>query len=239
MIRTIAATAALLLALGGCASGPRPDPAARTLKLRGEPSTIIATELAFARAAREKGTWTAFREYATGDAVWPGPQWESVQQALKGQADPAQAIVWSPDMVWVSCDGTFALSTGPGTYPNGRTTRFATIWQRQDSGEYRWVLDQGFDLEDGYAPREMISGRKSDCPKGMANRVRREARARRGEAWQSGKSDDGTLVWTTELAADCRRTHVVSAMTDGAMSEVFRRVSAAPPAPAGGAAPRC
>ena len=91
-----------------------------------------------------------------------------------------------------------------------------------------------------YTELAMLSGAaRAGTALGMANRVRREARARRGEAWQSGKSDDGTLAWTTELAADCRRTLVVSAVQDGAMGEVFRRVSATPAVPAGAVAPNC
>jgi hypothetical protein len=241
MIR-FAIIALVATALAGCAAGPsqQRDPRARTLVSRGEPSTVIAAELAFAREAREKGTWTAFREWSTADAVWPGPKWENVQAALKGVADPAQAIVWAPDMVWVSCDGSFALSTGPASYPSGRKSRFATIWQRQDNGEYRWVLDQGFDLEDGYAAKDMIAGRSAECPAGSRSfRQQRTPRARRGEAWQSSRSDDGTLAWSTELAADCRRTHVVTALQNGAMAEVFRRTSEPPAGPAGGTAPVC
>lgn len=235
------AAALLVGAVAGCAAGPASyrDPAARTLALRGEPSTVIATELAFARAAREDGTWTAFRDYATDDAIWPGPGWENVQAALKGQADPEKPIVWGPDLVWVSCDGSFALSTGAATHPSGRMTRFATIWQRQNDGQYRWVLDQGFDLEDHYAAPEMIGGRKAECPQGTPNRMARAPKARRGEAWHSGRSDDGTLQWHTELAADCRRTLVVEARVDGALNEVFRRTSSVPAAAAGAPAPAC
>lgn len=236
MTRTII-LAAILATTAACAAGPARDPAVRTLAPRGEPSTVIAAELAFARAAREDGTWTAFRAYSTADAVWPAPNWQNVQSALKGQADPARPIVWGPDMVWTSCDGSFALSTGPATHPSGARTRFATIWQRQNDGEYRWVLDQGFDLEDGYAAKEMIAGRKAECPKGTPNRLRRDPKARRGEAWQSGRSDDGTLEWRTDLAPDCSRTFVVTARKGTEMTEVFRRVSS-PPA-AEGAPPRC
>ena len=190
--------------------------------------------------AREKGTWTAFRHYATRDAQWPGPQWQSVHDSLKGQADPAQAIVWGPDLVWASCDGSFALSTGPATYPSGRRSRFTTIWQRQDDGEFRWVTDQGFDLEDGYAEREMITARVADCPpRSRATREPRLHKARRGENWRANASDDRTLAWDIELRADCSRTLSVKALQGGAMTEVFRRVSTPPPVPAGGTAPAC
>ena len=232
------AIAALLLTLAACAANRGPLGEGR-LTARANPSEVIATELAFAREAREKGSWTAFRHYATKDAQWPGPHWESVQTALKGVPDPAQAIVWQPDLVWASCDGSFALSTGPATHPNGKRTRFATIWQRQSNGEYRWVLDQGFDLETGYTEPEMIPARVADCPSGRNFRSGRPDQARRAEAWSSGRSDDGTFAWSTELAPDCSRTLVVSAMKDGAMSEVFRRVSSPPTVPAGGTAPRC
>ena len=62
---------------------------------------------------------------------------------------------------------------------------------------------------------------------------------RRADAWAEGQSDDGTLTWRTELRADCGRTLVVSAMQDGEMREVFRRVAAAPQAPAGATPPSC
>jgi len=243
MLRPIIA-AATALALAACSAAP--DRQGRLLRPVAEPSAVIAAEIAFARMAREKGTWTAFRHYATRDAHWPrqgpgpGPQWQSVQDSLKGQADPAQAIVWAPDMVWASCDGSFALSTGPATYPSGRRSRFTTIWQRQNDGEYRWVTDQGFDLEEGYTEREMIAARVADCPpRSAAGRETKLARARRGESWRSNASDDRTLAWDIELRADCSRTLSVKALQGGVMSEVFRGVSSPPVVPAVGAPPTC
>ncbi len=233
----LAFSSAMTLLLAGCAAGPTGTN--RPLRPIANPSEVIATELAFARAAKDQGTWTAFRQFATKDAQWPGPQWENVQAALKDTPDPAKAIEWEPDQVWSSCDGSFALSTGPALHPTGKRTRFVTIWQRQDNGDYRWVLDQGFDLEAGYAEPEMIAARVADCPEGRSNRVARVAKARRAATWASGQSDDGTLSWTTELRADCGRTLVLSAMQDGAMHEVFRKVAKAPAVPANGTKPSC
>lgn len=228
---------ALALTVAACAAGPGMDHRQRAyLGSAAEPTDVIAAELAFARLAREKGTWTAFRATATDDALWPNPGWVNVIQSVKGRPDPAQPIVWEPDGVTVSCDGSFALSTGPATYPGGRRTRFATIWQRQDDGRYRWVLDQGFDLEAGYAKPEMIRAAVAECGEREHGQA---TRARRGEAWQSGQSDDGSLAWTTELRADCSRSFAVRARLDGAMVEVFRREAAPPPAPAAGAPPSC
>lgn len=244
----VATLAAVLLA--GCASdGPRarghrldlggPGNRDREDFRRADPSKVIAAELAFARMAREDGQWTAFRKYSTEDALWPGPALTNVQRELAGAPDPVDAIVWGPDAVWVSCDGSFALSTGPATYPNGRRGRFASIWQRQRNGEYRWVLDQGFDLEADYEAREMIDGNVADCPPGFDHTVARRRQVRRGEAWGSGRSNDGTFEWTTAVAPDCSRIHTVRVNRGGTMTEVFRREAAAPSATQGQPAPSC
>jgi hypothetical protein len=225
------------LALAACAGAQGPEERrAAFLGPGAEPSAVIAAELAFARMAREKGTWTAFRATATDDALWPSPGWVNVKQSLKGAPDPAQPIVWEPDRVWVSCDGSFALSSGPATYPTGKRTRFATIWQRQDDGGYKWVLDQAFDLEPGYARPEMIAAHVAEC--GERRRAPRY-RARRGEAWQSGRADDGTLAWTTQLMPDCSRRFAVTARRNGAPSEVFAAAASPPATSEGGSPPRC
>ena len=140
-MRALALAAAGAALLAGCAPGG-PSARGNRLDLGGprerdfvtaNPSAVIAAELEFARAAREDGTWTAFREYSTADALWPAPALSNVRRDLAGTPDPAEAIVWGPDAVWVSCDGSFALSTGPATYPNGRRSRFATIWRWMNS----------------------------------------------------------------------------------------------------------
>lgn len=236
-MRVAAVTLALAM-LAGCAGGPRlNDRQTAFLGNAANPSAVIAAELAFARMAREKGTWTAFRETATEDALWPTPGWENVRASLKGVPDPAQAIVWEPDQIWSSCDGSFALSSGPATYPSGRKTRFATIWQRQDDRTYRWVLDQGFELEPGYAKPDMIAARVAECGE---RRRGPPPQARRSPTWQSGQSDDGTLAWTSELAADCSRSFTVHARRGGTMVVVFSATSPPPPAtPAGQTPPTC
>jgi hypothetical protein len=222
-----------LAVLAGCAQGSRPREG--FLRPSANPGQVIATERAFAREAREKGTWTAFRHYATDDAQFPPPPaWTNVQQSLKGTPDPAQPILWGPDAAWSSCDGSFAASTGEAAFPNGRKSRFLTIWQRQSDGDYRWVLDQGFDSAGGPIDPETIRARVAECPKGP----RPDPRVRRGEAWGSGAANDGTLRWETQIAPDCTRTAIVRMMGLNGWEEVFRR-TAPPPTPAGQPAPSC
>ncbi|HUQ13481.1 MAG TPA: hypothetical protein VM055_04320 [Novosphingobium sp.] len=223
-----------LVALSACSTGPRYDD--RRLAPSANPGQVIATERAFAREARDKGTWTAFRHYATKDAQFPPPPaWTNVQQSLKGTPDPARAILWGPDAAWSSCDGSFAATTGEASFPGGRKSRFLTIWQRQDDGDYRWVLDQGFDSAGGEIDPETIPARVAECP---AKR-RSDRPVRRGEAWGSGTSNDGTLTWSTRIAADCGRTAVITMAGPNGTEEVFRKTAPPPPARPGAPATAC
>ena len=143
-----AALAASLLA--SCASGPPRTPT-RVLERalagapgQAQPGRIVATESAFARAAREDGQWTAFLAFAAPGAVLhgqtgavPAGEW------LAKQDDPPQAVQWAPSEVWMSCDGSLAVSTGRFRDPQGLVGTFVTVWQRQDEGEYRWIYDAG------------------------------------------------------------------------------------------------
>jgi hypothetical protein len=232
MIRPIAILAALAVT-GGCSQGPRLREG--MLRPSANPGLVIATERAFARMAREKGTWTAFRHYATDDALSPSPQLESIQQGLKDRPDPPQPIIWGPDAAWSSCDGSFAADTGESVSPNGRKGRFLTIWQRQADGEYGWVLDQGFDSAGGPTDPDTIPARVAECARGS----RPDARVRRGEAWGSGQSNDGTLAWETQIAPDCTRTAIVRMMGPNGWEEVFRRTASAPKPAEGQPAPSC
>ena len=224
-MRRFAATVAALAALAACAT-PR-----TALRPTADPSAVIATELAFARAAQEKGQWTAFRQFATRDAVMFVPQPVNAHDWLRKQTDPPRAVTWLPHQVWSSCDGSFVVSVGGADYPDGGRSGFLTVWQQQSDGDYRWVLDQA--LPDGLRPAEsdMIGAAVGDC---AADRPARRLEVRRGENWRSGSSNDGTLAWSTELAADCTRTVSVRLLEGGVMAEVFRAV-----APASDAAAAC
>ncbi len=65
-----------------------------------QPSTIVAAELAFSRAARERGQWTAFRMFAAPGALLHGKNGPfPIEPWLATQIDPPAAVQWEPRAV--------------------------------------------------------------------------------------------------------------------------------------------
>jgi len=205
-----------------------------------DPGVVVATELAFARMAKDKGQWTAFAKYAAKDAVMFVPETVRAQQWLKGRKDPANTVAWEPYQVWSSCDGTVAVTKGPWTRPNGTVGYFTTIWQRQEDGEYRWVLDQGDQLETALAEPELVQADIADCPQlrlgGLPPRGKDGKPLKRGKYpvaamaadGLSGTSLDGTLSWRAAVAPDRARELHVLLRKGEAMKEVLTSLVAAP-----------
>lgn len=170
------------------------------------PSAVVSAELAFARLAQDKGQWTAFRETADKDAVMFVPDAVNAQAWLKKQVDPSKAVTWKPYRVFVSCDGGYALSTGPWTDADGKTGTFSTIWRRQKKGDFKWVVDFGSDTRLAAQDDPIIEGKVADCPARGAGR----GDVQRGKPPKmeivripippppsgEGQSEDGSLRWT-------------------------------------------
>ena len=183
-----------MVALAGCAAGgggPR-DRYAPLLTARADPGAVVATEIAFARAAQEKGQWTAFREYAAADAVMFVPQPVKAQDWLKKQADPDQAVKWQPHEVWSSCDGSLAITRGAAQWPNGGDGEFMTMWQRQADGAYRWIADIGHSLAAPLAAPEFIVTHIADCSSPVPPDQRFASSERPAT---KGQSADGSLQY--------------------------------------------
>jgi len=193
---------------------------------RADPAAVIAAELAFARAAQDKGQWTAFAEYASKDAVMFVPQPTNAQAWLKGRANPPQAVRWQPHQVWSSCDGTLAVTKGAWQRPDGSVGYFTTVWERQKKQKdgLRWVLDQGDALTAPLAASEMIEAKTAECPRPMEHDavVLDLPQCGAQGCTGGGRSGDDTLEFRYATKADGARTfRVLLRNAAGEMEEVL------------------
>jgi ketosteroid isomerase-like protein len=111
---------------------------------------LIATERAFAQTAAEKGTKAAFLEFMAKDAVVFVPERTPAMPYWNGRPESNSLLSWAPNYADVSSNGALGYTTGnwefrakgkddqPSAFGN-----FVTIWLRQPSGEYRFVVDLG------------------------------------------------------------------------------------------------
>jgi hypothetical protein len=243
--RRILAAAALATALSACASqGPKGPPRAvinralATAPGAAQPSTIVAAEIAFARAAREQGQWTAFKMFAAPGALLHGGNGPfPIEPWLATQADPPEAVQWEPRSVVISCDGALAVSQGRYRDPDGKVGNFVTVWERQSDGEYRYVFDAGGDdvpqppprkpVEDGdivVTSIDAVLGMVASCPRGGAEIPPPPAIP----VGEDGKTDarlsrDGTLRWRWEHRADGTRYAMAEYFTEGRWLTAFEQ----------------
>jgi hypothetical protein len=201
------------------------------------PDEVVAAERAFARAVQEKGQWTAFAEYAAEDAVMFVPQAVKARDWLAGRANPQGGVSWQPHEVWMSCDGSLAVTRGAWQRPDGSVGYFTTVWTLgEDEGGYRWILDQGDALAGPLAAPAAIQQTVGDCPftgsSGMPEADLRELDAealRAGAAAVgSGWSADGTLAYRYAVQPSGAREFEVLIVKGGRVEDVVHSEVAAP-----------
>ena len=235
--------------LSGCMAGP-PQPTQRQMARidralasapgTAQPSVVVATEVAFARMARDDGQWTAFRHFAADDGVLHGAGGPIAAKAwLASQSNPPAAVQWAPRIVWMSCDGMLAVSQGRFRDPDGMVGTFNTVWQRQSDGTYRYLYDGG-EKDDPQPVRrpetepgegeivvtaiDSIRGEVADCraPDGPPPPPIPEPLYPEGTRSGGGVSPDGTLVWSWVHLPDGRREITSSIYRDGSWEEATR-----------------
>ena len=167
--------------------------------------TAIDAERAFAADARKLGQWTAFRKYATDDALMFIPQPTNAQTFLKDRKDPPSAVFWWPGRSYVSCDGTYAVNTGPWVREWGKSVGyFTTVWQRQPDGNWKWIYDGGDGLKSARAEGGDIAQEVATCPSAPLTPVpQRECPS--DVKYGVGSSKDGTLNWGWTVKPDGSR----------------------------------
>lgn len=235
MKRLAACVALLAFAPAALAQDGPPDPprgGGVRLGSLANPSAAIAAEIAFARLAQEKGQWTAFKATATEDAVMFTPRMVLAQTWLKDRANPPAGLNWQPHAVWSSCDGSLMVTHG--AWQNGaRHGWFTTVWQRQEKGGYKWVLDHGDETQSALDAPDMLSARVAECPERRAGpRPASGAKPRKpprppkappvpfDPARREGRSSDGSLTWQVTVAPDGTRAFVARMTVEGQVQDI-------------------
>nr|WP_298931389.1 hypothetical protein [uncultured Erythrobacter sp.] len=215
---------ALTLTLSACAGqqrrGPPPKVIERVLKTApgaAQPSTIVKTEIAFARAAKEDGQYTASLEYAAGGARLHGRNGVVSAASVFGAArDPETSAEWAPRTVVMSCDGALALSLGRFQDQEGFVGNYVTTWVRQQDNSYKWVYDVAgrdnpqppprAEFEDGdivVTAIDAVQGLVATCPRrGDPVPPPPALPITSDDPAQSKLSRDGTLRWRWEHRSD-------------------------------------
>jgi hypothetical protein len=193
------------------------------------PATAIDAERAFIRDAQTKGQWAAFRQWAAEDATMFAPQPVNAQAFLKDLKDPPVSVYWWPGRSYVSCDGSFAINTGPWVRNGGKAVGyFTTIWKRQPDGAWKWIYDGGDELKVPRAEGGDIQPTRAVCgarlPPAPAAEIDPDVKTGFGE------SPDGTLRWNWSVGPDGRRSLRAWLLTErGAERVIDDQVGAPPP----------
>lgn len=218
------ALVALAALLSACASGRPRGPSDEVINrvLAGapgeaQPSRIVSREIEYARAAREKGLFTAAAQFAAPGAIFHTRNGGVDAFGLFAQLpDPETATQWAPRTVVMSCDGALALSQGRFVDGEGYVGNYVTTWVRQSDGSYLWSYDvAGRDdpqppprreFEDGdivVTALDSIRGLVASCPRD-GEPVPPPPAIPIGEdgAADAKLSSDGTLRWRWEHRGD-------------------------------------
>ena len=193
------------------------------------PATAIDAERAFVRDAQKLGQWTAFRKYAADDAVMFVPKQTNAQAFLKPLKDPPESVYWWPGRSYVSCDGRFAVNTGPWVRAAGKAVGyFTTVWRLQDGG-WRWIYDGGDALPQMRSEGGDIKATKAACTGKPRGAVQLGTIGQVGYTSGGGRSPDGTLVWSWAVGPKGERTFLAQLWTGARFETVVHdKVAAAP-----------
>ena len=194
----------------------------------GEPGDIISAEGNFVHIAAAKGTKAAIQATAERDAVIFAPQ-PTNADAWAERATPAElATRWHTTELWMSCDGSFAVTHGEWQRGDARGW-YATVWHREKGGDYQWVLAESGPLATPLPASDMIGASVADCPAHQHGAAPAPVKApQTGPVdYTSHRADDDTMAWTTATEPGGGYRLSVRLKQNGQMKEVLNAVSAA------------
>ena len=116
---------------------------------------IMDADKAFSDLSVKSGMIAAFSHYAAPDVVLIKPNMypivghEKLEEHYKGKSDSSFVLTWEPKFARVAQSGELGYTYGYWeirlkSNPNEVSVgTYATVWQRQSNGEWKFVLDLG------------------------------------------------------------------------------------------------
>ena len=152
--------AGLVISLGGPSTGgiPAGFGTPDTKHRRNFPNTdvteqraeILSVDAAFSATSVAQGSGPAFEQFAAPNAIGVGGGQYIFGPAALGEAfssDPTDVISWVPRFSDAAASGDLGFSVGDATFDFGAAgtfySKYLTVWQKQDTGAWRWVADLG------------------------------------------------------------------------------------------------
>jgi len=152
--------AGLVISLGGPSAGGipagfgTPDSKHRrtfpNTDVTGNRAEILSVDAAFSAASVAQGSGPAFEQFAAPNSIAVGGGQYIFGPAAAGEAfssEPTDVISWVPRFSGAAASGDLGFSVGDATFDFGSAgtfySKYLTVWQKQDTGAWRWVADLG------------------------------------------------------------------------------------------------
>jgi hypothetical protein len=111
---------------------------------------ILSVDAAFSATSVAQGSGPAFQQFAAPNGVGVGGGQYIFGPTALGEAfssDPTDVISWVPRFSDAAASGDLGFSVGDATFDFGAAgtfySKYLTVWQKQDTGEWRYVADLG------------------------------------------------------------------------------------------------
>ncbi|HEX5170580.1 MAG TPA: DUF4440 domain-containing protein [Cyclobacteriaceae bacterium] len=113
--------------------------------------SLVNTERAFAKLAKEKNTRTAFLTYLADESVtFGGGKPQNGKDQYSNRPEDESLLIWEPIYSDISASGDFGFNTGPWEFRGNRKDQeavaygdFVSVWKKQADGNWKLVIDLG------------------------------------------------------------------------------------------------
>jgi ketosteroid isomerase-like protein len=126
-------------------------------------TSLVETELAFARTCKEIGIRASFVKFFADDGIAFKPEpfrYKDVVKDLPSPANPkALLLEWGPDVADIAASGELGYTTGPSVRSDNAAKdkpevygQFFSVWKKQKGGAWKVVVDIGTQTPSQTAP---------------------------------------------------------------------------------------